>query len=312
MTLKIDVIIPTYNRAKLLPRAIDSALAAVHPPHTQLRFLVVDNNSSDSTAQVIRTYTENKANQVYYLFEAKQGRHHALNTGIADSSADILAFFDDDERIASNWLECIVQAFSEDDKLDYLGGPVRPDWAASAPDWLPLPAYGGVLGIIDNGPKARRYGEKGFEAMPTGGNFAIRKTVLDRCGPYSPEFMYHEDLYLYKQLIKLKAKGLYLPALEVFHCIPPKRLSKAYFRHWAYNEGFNHGKLARTEPLAGRAFLGAPLWKWRQSLLALGQYCSWRPSAAQRFKAELDLWQFWGFYLGKNGGVIGERYVNRA
>ena len=187
--MRIDAILPTFNRANLVVKALESALAAAVPSGCEIRFFVVDNNSRDETREMIASYSQSHENKITYLFEPQQGRHHALNNGIAHSTADVIAFFDDDERLPANWFEVIAEAF-QNEAVDYIAGPVKPDWNAPAPSWLPQDGYGGVLGIIDNGTERRRYGASGFMGMPTGGNFAIRKSVLDRCGPYSPEFMY--------------------------------------------------------------------------------------------------------------------------
>jgi len=309
--MKIDVIVPTYNRSALLPQALDSALAARIPENVMVQFLVVDNNSHDHTPNVISSYIHANKNRIIYLFEAQQGRHHALNTGIAHSTSDIVAFFDDDERLSPEWLVMITEAF-QNPKVDYIAGPVRPIWGAHPPLWLPSEGYNGVLGIVDNGTECRPFNTSGFQAMPTGGNFAIRRSALDRCGPYLPDFMYHEDRYMYHQLIKIEAYGLYLPSLEVFHLIPKKRLKKSYFRHWAYNEGLNLGRMASMTPHEGRSICGAPLWKWRQLAEALASRISWRKKIPDRFKAELDILQFLGFYRGKNLGFIKERYFDRS
>ena len=313
--MRIDAILPTFNRANLVVKALESALAAAVPSGCEIRFFVVDNNSRDETREMIASYSQSHENKITYLFEPQQGRHHALNNGIAHSTADVIAFFDDDERLPANWFEVIAEAF-QNEAVDYIAGPVKPDWNAPAPSWLPQDGYGGVLGIIDNGTERRRYGASGFMGMPTGGNFAIRKSVLDRCGPYSPEFMYSEDRYMYEQLIKIDAAGFYLPELFVYHLIPSKRLQKAYFRRWAYTEGRNRGKLERQARGTPGSLLGAPLWKWRQVAGAAGTILAGllrpRRDAAGRFKAELDVIQFLGFYSGRNLRFIKDRYVDRA
>jgi glycosyltransferase involved in cell wall biosynthesis len=313
--MRIDAILPTYNRAALLPSALDAALAAHVPAGCTVRIVVVDNNSNDRTRDVVAAYRLGHGDRISYLFEGKQGRHQALNAGIASSTADVVAFFDDDERIAPDWFDIIAGAFGCPD-TDYIAGPVRPDWSAPAPSWLPRDGYGGVLGIIDNGAGRRRFNEPGFPAMPTGGNFAIRKSVLDRCGPYAPDFMYAEDRYMYEQLTTIGAVGYYLPALVVFHQVPPKRLRKSYFRHWSYTEGCNRGKLARTKPPEPRSIIGVPAWKWRQvagaAFAATVGKLRRRRDCPAAFKAELDVIQFMGFVTARNLGTLTDRYMDRA
>ena len=179
--MKIDVILPTYNRADLLTRALDSALDATTPAGHTIQIIVVDNNSTDRTKALVADYMSKCGPRLQYLFEPKQGRHHALNCGIAQSSADVIAFFDDDERLVPSWFETIAENFARPD-IDFIGGRVLPEWSAPPPAWLPKRGYGGVLGIIDHGNRRRRYRTPDFPEMLTGGNTAMRRSALTACG----------------------------------------------------------------------------------------------------------------------------------
>ena len=297
----IAAILPTYNRASMLPRAIDSALAAKVPAGCRVQVVVVDNNSKDDTRDVVGRYIARfGADRVAYLFEPRQGRQFALNRGIADSSSEIVAMFDDDEVLDETWFEVIAACFA-DPGTDFIGGPYKPDWSMTPPDWVPQQGYGGVLGIIDNGPVRRRYGAPGFDAMLAGGNSAIRRSMLERTGPYSDGYMYAEDRYMYAQLLRHGAVGYYIPDLIIYHHIPEKRLRKSYFRHWALTEGGNHGSIARDEGTV-RRLLRAPPWRWRRAAeaaarLGLG-YVTGRTDDPRHFRAELDVIQFFGFMRG--------------
>src|SRR5262249_11892879 len=125
--MNIDVVLPTYNRADLLARSLDSALAATIPIGHTIQIVVVDNNSTDRTKAIVDGYISPSGPHFKSLFEPKQGRHHALNCGIARSSADVIAFFDDDERLVPTWFETIAENFARPD-IDFIGGPVLPEW----------------------------------------------------------------------------------------------------------------------------------------------------------------------------------------
>ncbi len=71
-----------------------------------------------------------------YIFESRQGLSHARNTGIENSSAPIVALFDDDERVAPNWLASIKRAFDEHSEVDFIGGKILPHWETEPPQWL--------------------------------------------------------------------------------------------------------------------------------------------------------------------------------
>ena len=315
---QIDVVLATYNRAGLLGPAIASF--ARNTWDGPARLLVVDNNSSDGTRAAV-----DAARAVYptaaikYLFEPKQGKAHALNLGIEHSNADVIGFFDDDEQLAPDWLAVMARAFANP-LLQFAGGPVRPDWGAPAPDWIPKTGWNGVLSLVNNGTERRRYGELGFDAMLIGANAAVRRDMLRRVGPYTTRYKWAEDREMYARLLAAGGVGNYLPDLVVYHHIPPKRLTKRYFRQWAYSDGRTSGSSLRAfetkgEPQARSAF-GAPLWMWRRMVEAAGRaargYALGRTNDAETFTAELDLRQFLGFYVEHNLPFLRHKHYDRT
>lgn len=87
----ISVIIPTYNRAQLLARCLDSVLNQTYAPS---EVIVVDDGSEDNTKALIQTqYTSIK-----YIEQEQQGVSTARNTGIKAASGDWIAFLDSDDE----------------------------------------------------------------------------------------------------------------------------------------------------------------------------------------------------------------------
>lgn len=300
----IDVVLATYNRAGQLPNAINSLVAARKPGKCEVRLFVVDNNSNDSTKQVINSLAAESELEIIYCFEKRQGRSHALNCGISKGVAPVVAFIDDDETVDSEWL-CVIQTYFEKRQAAYIGGPVLPKFGAPCPSWVPNKGWGGVLGIIDNGPVVRRYGSAGFPGMLTGGNCAIRRNVLDRCGPYLDTYMYAEDRLMYARLLEDGGEGYYVPDLIIHHHIPAKRLKPSYFREWASTEGLNDAREWRKKKEQGmtsaKSLLGVPLWLWRvfisASVLCLFGWLPFVATPAARFAAELEICRVWSFFL---------------
>ncbi|HEX9960470.1 MAG TPA: glycosyltransferase, partial [Pyrinomonadaceae bacterium] len=89
--MKLNVIIPTYNRAASLEKTLLSLAKAELPRDFEVVVTVVNNNSTDETAQAVEAmrgaFTDKK---LEYLFEEKQGRSCALNTGIKKADGDLL------------------------------------------------------------------------------------------------------------------------------------------------------------------------------------------------------------------------------
>lgn len=89
-----DVIIPAYNAAKFLPQAIDSVVAQTFE---DWRILLVDDGSTDNTAEVVAPYIEQLGPKLKYIKQANAGLPAARNTAIRNSSAELLALLDADD-----------------------------------------------------------------------------------------------------------------------------------------------------------------------------------------------------------------------
>src|SRR5215213_1970195 len=100
--MKFSVVIATYNRADELPKTLAS-LAALQVSEPW-EVIIVDNNSSDNTKEVVLNAVEGFPVRLRYLHERQQGRSAALNTGIKAAQGEIIATTDDDVRIERDWL----------------------------------------------------------------------------------------------------------------------------------------------------------------------------------------------------------------
>jgi glycosyltransferase involved in cell wall biosynthesis len=126
--MTLDVILPTYNRAILLATALDSLIAATCPEELGVTVFVVDNNSKDNTAEVVRAYQE-QVSFLRYIFEAQQGSSAALNAGIRAGTGELVAMINDDEEVDIHWFEIIHELF-QNTSFDFAGGPYQPRWSA--------------------------------------------------------------------------------------------------------------------------------------------------------------------------------------
>jgi glycosyltransferase involved in cell wall biosynthesis len=112
--MQLDVIVPTYNRHSLLERALESLLAAELPTGLTVTVTVVDNNSRDNTSAVVNAFKPRFEGRLNYLFEPNPGKSHALNTGIAATSGDLVGMIDDDEQIDRSWFVRVNEVFAND------------------------------------------------------------------------------------------------------------------------------------------------------------------------------------------------------
>jgi glycosyltransferase involved in cell wall biosynthesis len=103
--MSVSIIIPTYNRASTLSRAIDSVLSQTCPP---LEIIIVDDGSQDNTAQLM---TE-RYGQCDYLYQPNQGVSSARNLGIKKARGEWIALLDSDDRWLPNKLKLQLEALS--------------------------------------------------------------------------------------------------------------------------------------------------------------------------------------------------------
>src|ERR1700752_2636682 len=97
--MKITVILCTYNRCRRLVKALESVAVSQVPAPTEWEVLVVDNNSSDQTSEVVEESRRHYPGRFRYLFEPQPVKSYALNRGIRESLGEILAFKDDDVTV---------------------------------------------------------------------------------------------------------------------------------------------------------------------------------------------------------------------
>jgi len=295
--LKLDIVIPTYNRAELLKKALASLLLADRPEYLALSIYVVDNNSKDNTREVIKSF----GGIVYYIFETNQGRSHALNAGISAGRGDIVGFIDDDEEVREDWLRVIAEWMAKPE-VDFLGGPYLGYTDVSLPRWFPE-SYCGVIGITPAGNFPREFANDGGP-MLLGGNSVIRRSTLLAVGAYNVNLgrthkalLSCEDEELFLRLLDAGARGYYLPNLAIFHLVPKNRLSKSYFRHWCFWHGVSKCTLAGLRSESSKKLFGVPRYLFGRCLREIPNLFTLQVEP-KAFEAELGWWDLAGWLYG--------------
>lgn len=189
----ISLIIPAHNEEDYLPACLDSVMRNV--AHGADEIIVVNNNSTDSTEQVVARYPA-----VKHVFEARKGITRARQRGFLASTGDILAYIDADTLPPPGWVEQIAEQFEKDSKLACLSGPY------SFYDLSGLRNMVSTSWFVAARPL---YAVTGY--MMVGGNFAIRRDVLERMGGFdcTIEF-YGEDVDIGKRA-KKQGRVLFSP-----------------------------------------------------------------------------------------------------
>ncbi|MDB9281516.1 glycosyltransferase family 2 protein [Halorubrum ezzemoulense] len=109
----VSVVIPTYNRADVLPRAIESVL---NQTYSDFEIIVVDDGSTDNTEEVVTSYTDDRVE--YIPFSGNEGANAARNEGIRQSNGKYISFLDSDDKLLPTYFEeCVVQLDNSGDDI---------------------------------------------------------------------------------------------------------------------------------------------------------------------------------------------------
>ncbi len=115
----ISVIIPTYNRAKLLPRALDSIIAQTYQ---DWEIVVVDDGSTDNTKEVVQAYADKLGGQCQYVYQENARCEAARNRGIGMARGQFVAFLDSDDEFLPRKLEQQMELFKLRPELGFVYG----------------------------------------------------------------------------------------------------------------------------------------------------------------------------------------------
>ena len=314
----VSVLIPTFNRAVLLGETLDSVARLQPRSAPGWEVLVVDNNSTDDTAAVVQGRQTGFPVPLRYAFEPAQGRSNALNCGVRATSAPVIAFIDDDVVVSERWLdEAVAPLLDPDSGIDYTGGPVLPIWEAPRPRWLSptQPDLWGAIAILDYGADSFEFEER--RRVPLGANMAIRRTLVDRIGGFSPRLGRSSGSQILGQEVPeflararaVNSRGRYIPGMMVRHHVPARRLTKTYFRRWWYGKGRSRAALERLQPLTELGVdlnrvphvLRTPRFMWRSAADALRgcAAAALRFDHKEQFKHEAMLCYFAGYVAAR-------------
>jgi len=112
---RISVIIPAYNAAATIGKAITSILAQGYPAH---EIIVVDDGSTDATGETVQAYGD----KVTYIRQDNAGPSAARNKGVQHANSEWIAFLDADDWYLPNRLLTHAEMIQKDPKLDFLVG----------------------------------------------------------------------------------------------------------------------------------------------------------------------------------------------
>ena len=297
--MNASIILCTYNRADQLAIAVRSILQVRVPSDFTWELLIVDNNSRDSTRSVAESLVAESAGRVRYLFEPRQGKSVALNSGIRESKGDLLVFTDDDITVHPEWLSELAAAMQRFGCAG-IGGRIVPVWTVPKPDWLEMDGPFRLMNAV----VSFDLGEKPcpIETSALGANFAFKREVFATYGDFRKDLgptvgseIRGEDSEFCRRLIKAGERIMYAPSAIVYHPVEPHRTKKSYFEAWYLGRGRASVREAGI-PAGSVRYFGVP----RYLLLQFARNAAksvLTTSAKLKFHHRLCAYETWGQIL---------------
>lgn len=237
----LSVIICTYNRGKYIYNVLKS-LAENTLSHDRYEIVLVDNNCTDNTRSECDRFVHDFPDVTFrYVVETNQGLSHARNRGIMESAGDILVYVDDDAVVNKEYLQTYADFFDRMPGIEAAGGPIIPQYETAEPEWMSYYTKCLLTCYKYLGDKVREFPKNNF---PGGGNASYRKSVFDKVGLFNVELgrkgdslVGAEEKDIFDKMTTSGMRFYYLPTAILYHIIPEKKLSQAYFDNWTYSIG---------------------------------------------------------------------------
>lgn len=233
--LDFTVVIPTYNSERRLPELLERLKNQIDTDNINWEIIVIDNNSSDNTTQVIKSYQENWTSPypLKYFFEPKQGAAYARKKGVTEAQGQLIGFLDDDNYPIANWVAVAYNFAQKYPQAGAYGSQIHPDWEVEPPeDFHKIAPF---LAIIERGNLPLLY-EPQKKLLPPSAGLVVRRQVwlenvpdqMILTGRITGNMLTGEDLEMLSYIQKAGWEIWYNPEMEIYHKIPKNRLQKEY------------------------------------------------------------------------------------
>ena len=268
--IRLSLIIPTHNRSERLITALESVIRQ-DLPAADWECVVVSNNSTDDTVARFGDFAARYPGlNLRLVTEDGPGVSYARNRGIAETSAPLLVFIDDDERINPGFLRAYADFFDAHPDAVVAGGRIIAEYVTGRPAWLSKYTEMPIANPMDFGDAVRPFPAG---RVPGGGNMAFRRSAALRYGGFDPSLgrvgrmlIGGEENDFFERLMRGGETCWYVPGAVMWHIIPPEKLTESYFRRLCYNVGVSQRLRAGMYRRYPKTLLFESL-KWGATLL---------------------------------------------
>ncbi|MBX3745400.1 MAG: glycosyltransferase family 2 protein [Verrucomicrobiae bacterium] len=273
-TSGISVLVCAHNAAARLPATLRHLAAQQTPPGLPWEVLVIDNASTDDTAATARSgWPPGAPARLRVVTEPNPGLRRARECGLRESCWPLVAFIDDDNWLAPDYLERAARLMTDHPEVAACGGRSEAVCEVPPPDWFPRHAHAYAVGPQGGGGPD----EPGPRSQLWGAGLVLRRSALEtlREGGFQPLSMGRtlgrleagEDTELCLALRLAGWQLWYDPGLRLDHWIPRSRLEWTYLRR--LNRGFGATFLDPYWHELDPKWRGVPAWRrtWLMAVL---------------------------------------------
>jgi GT2 family glycosyltransferase len=242
----ISVAIATLDRPDGVARCLDAVLAGTVRP---VQIVIVDQSATDATER--RLADRSSVPGLVYVRQPRLGLSASRNGAVAASTGAIVAFTDDDCVPSAGWVEAIDRALGDRELAAVTGAVLDLGPDPSEPRAVPS--------SLRRATTRRTFRRRALPwVVGTGGNMAIRRTWLERIGPFDERLgagspgKAGEDMDMIHRLLRAGGRVQYDPAVEVRHARHPPAARHASRSTYGYGMGVFCGRwIRRGDPYAG-------------------------------------------------------------
>ena len=233
--MDISIVVPFHNVEAYIGACVD-ALASQRFPADRFEIIMVDNNSTDGSAAIVRRHPN-----VRLLAESKPGSYAARNRGVAAASGSIIAFIDSDCVADPGWLQAIANAMASPEVALVQG---RRRLASESAGLAMLADYEGAKAAYTFGSRRPEiyYGYTN--------NMAVRRHIFDQVGPFE-EWLRGADVVFVSRVVDACSGDAvrYVPEMSVRH-LEVASVATWFRKMYIYGGSFRrYGKHAARRPL---------------------------------------------------------------
>jgi len=244
LAIKITAAVPTHNRAGTLGATLASLAALKIPSGVELDCLVIDNASTDATAEVVESSAGAAPFAMRRVLEPRPGSSFARNRAVAEATGKFIFFIDDDATAEASWAKEMLAAL-ESRGLDAACGMVLPRWSSPPPPWLGPTLWVKLAVHVRQQIEAGPVEQAEVLANYYSANVGFRRSAFERFGKFREDLgvvggnpISGEDTELFERILaRGGAMGL-APRAVVHHLIPPERMTRAYLLRKSFAYGF--------------------------------------------------------------------------